>query len=134
MVHLKTVPHTTSQRLAPELAQSLVSIVVAEVTRQLTATLPTLASQLRPPPPLATRNASELAEEPTSTHDVSATTPVEGAIAAAQSRITGALQLLPSTSVVTPLSNPSQIFISADLPMTRRCQQKLRRLSRRLVQ
>ncbi len=80
--------HTTSQRLAPELVQSLVSTVAAEFARQLTATLPALASQLRPQPPLATRNASELAEEPTSTHDVSATTLVEGAISAAHSRIT----------------------------------------------
>ena len=111
VVPLLDLPHTTSQRLAPELVQSLVSTVAAEVTRQLTATLPALTSQLRPQPPLATRNASELVEETTST-----TTLVEGAIAAAHSRITGAPQLLPSTSVVTPPSNynPSQIFISAD--------------------
>ena len=42
---------------------------------------------------------------------------MDGAIAAAHSWITGAPQLLPSTSVVTPPSNPSQIFISADLPI-----------------
>ena len=50
------IPHTMSQCLAPELVQSLVSTVSAEVTRQLTVTLPALASQLRPQPPLATRN------------------------------------------------------------------------------
>ncbi len=119
-------PHTTSQRLAPELVQSLASTVEAEVTRQLTATLPALASQWRPQPPLATRDASELAEEPTSTHDVSATTLVEGAIAAAHSRITGAPQLLPSTSVVTSPSNPSQIFISADLPIDSQVSTKIK--------
>ncbi len=102
------------------------STVAAEVTRQLTATLPALASQLRPEPPLATRNASDLAEEPTSTHDVSATTLVEGAVAVAHSQITGAPQLLPSTSVVTPPSNPSQIFISAHLPIDSQLSTKIK--------
>ncbi len=37
-------------------------------------------------------------------------------ISSAHSRITGVPQLLPSTSVVMPPSNPSQIFILADLP------------------
>ncbi len=121
-------PHTTSQRLAPELVQSLVSTVAAEVTRQLTATIPALVSQLRPQPPSATRNASEPVEETTFTHDVTATTLVEGAIAAAHSRITGAPQLLPSTSVVTPPSNynPSQIFISADLPIDSQVSTKIK--------
>ncbi len=102
------------------------STVTAEVTRQLTATLPAFATQLRPQPPLATRDASELAEEPASTHDVSATTLVEGAIAAAHSWITAAPQLLPSTNAVMLPSNPSQILISADLPIDSQVSTKIK--------
>jgi hypothetical protein len=125
------VPPTTVQQLDPELVQSIVYTVAAEVTRQLAATLPALTSPTDGFP--ATRSVSatpEPAEErrlsapplPAS----SATTLVEGAIAAAHSRIAGAPQLLPTNVIPPSVSTPSNIFLSASLPTDSQISSKIK--------
>ena len=118
------------QRLDPSLVQSLVSTVTAEVTRQLTATLPALASLEGPSTSTATGDGSELAEERRPSvpplPGVSATNLVEGAIAAAHSRITGAPQLLPTSVQTQRQVNPSQIFLSASLPIDSQLSAKIK--------
>ena len=87
------VPSTTIQRLDPDLVKSLVSTVAEEVTRQITATLPALASPLGHHTPSVAPRVPELNGEnhlsATSLHGVSAETLVEGAIATAHTQIAG---------------------------------------------
>ena len=121
------VPSTTTQRLDPELVKSLVSTVAEEVTRQLTATL---ASPLGTHTPSVAPHVSEPTEEShpsaPSSSGVSATTLVEGAIAAAHSQITGAPQLLPTNIVTQARSQPSQTFLSAGLPIDSQVSTKIK--------
>ena len=90
------VSSTTIQGLDSDLVQSLVSTVTEEVTRQLTETLPALASLLGTHTPSVVAHVSEPPEEnrpsALTLPGVSATTLLEGAIAAAHSQITGAPQ------------------------------------------
>ena len=87
------MPSTTIQRLDPDLVKSLVSTVAEEVTRQITTTLPALASPLGPHTPSVAPRVPELNGEnhlsATSLHGVSADTLVEGAIATAHTQIAG---------------------------------------------
>ena len=125
------VSATTIQRLDPELVRSLVSTVTEEVTRQLTETLPALASPLGTHTPSVAPHVPEPPEEdhpPAPTlPGVSATTLVEGAIAAAHSQITGAPQLLPTNIVTQARSQPSQTFLSAGLPIDSQISTKIKK-------
>ena len=121
VIPLANAPPTTLQGLDPSLVQSLLPTVTAEVTRQLTATLPALASLSGPTTPSPMGDVFEPAEERRPSTPplpgVSATNLVDGAIDAAHSRITGAPQLLPTSVQPQRLANPSQIFLSASLPI-----------------
>ena len=115
------VPSPTIKRLDPDLVKSLVSTVAEEVTRQITATLPALASPLGPFTPSVAPRVPELNGEDhlsaTSLHGASAETLVEGAIATAHTQIAGASHIL-LTNIITPArSQPSQTFLSAGLPI-----------------
>ena len=128
VIPLANAPPTV-RGLDPSMVQSLVSTVTAEVTRQLTATLPALAS-LSGPTSSVTGDVPPLAEERCLSTPplpgVSATNLVEGAIAAAHSRIIGAPQLLPTSAQTQRQANPSQIFLSASLPIDSQLSAKIK--------
>ena len=124
------VPSTTIQRLDPDLVKSLVSTVAEEVNRQITATLPALASPLGHHMPSVAPRVPELNGEnhlsATSLHGVSAETLVEGAIATAHTQIAGAPHILPTNIITQARSQPSQTFLSAGLPIDSQISIKLK--------
>ena len=108
-VQLASPPHS-AVRLTPDLMQSIVSTVTAEVTKQLAAQQHQEVTQPLPP--------SQTSER----HTVSV---VNDAINAAHSRIMGEPQLLPTSTVVTSVV-PTQVFLSSSLPIDSRISAKLR--------
>ena len=120
------------QQLDPELVQSIVSTVAAEVIRQLAATLPALTSPTDGFP--ATRSVSAT-PEPAQERRLSApplpaslaTTLVEGAIAAAHFRIAGAPQLLPTNVIALGLVLLATFFFRRVYRLTLRFPQNLKK-------
>ena len=103
----------------------MVSTVTEEVTKRLAAALPALPAASAPVPHEDRQPSSSQAPP------VSATTLVNGAIAAAHSHITGAPQLLPTINVAssdTGVSSdtPGQIFLSTSLPIDSQVSAKLK--------
>ncbi len=107
------------QNLHPDLIQSLVSTVTEEVTRHLAAALPALPASSAPVPHEDRQPSSSQAPP------VSATTLVNGAIAAAHSHITGVPQLMPTINVASS-DTPGQIFLSTNLPIDSEVSAKLK--------
>ena len=108
------------QTLHPDLIQSLVSTVTEEVTRRLVAALPTL------PTPSASVPHEDRQPSSSQAPPDSATTLVNGAITAAHSHITGAPQLLPTSTVAS-----SDTVVSSDTPALMKYGQTIRDLAAR---